>query len=241
MNMSWAWLEPWLTQGKGFLLLGGALVVLSLVVFIRVVGNTLGAWFGRRPPTALRPRARVGSRLIAILTAALFVFAALGVLLSGMVLRTYVSFNRADHIGVVECLSWDPKTRFMVLGFTEIRSGRQGKTQTFSLYGDQWEVSAHVLKWDPGLNLLGMHTGYRLWQLKGSYQDAQAENTGPHRAYDLQGGKDWLFSLVVFLGEKVPGVEAVYGNAVSRPARAGERYDVFITTSGLSVRRRSTP
>lgn len=237
--MSWAFLEPWLTQGKGLLVFGGVLLGLSLVVFVRMLGNTLRAWFGRKPPTALRPRLNVGSRLISLLVAALFVLASLAVLLLGMVLRTYISFNRADHIGVVECLNWDPQERFMVLSFTEIRHGHPGRTQTYSLYGDQWEVSAHVLKWDPGLNLLGMHTGYHLWQIKGAYQDAQAESERPHRAYALQGGQDWLFSLVVFMGEKVPGVEAIYGNAVSRPARAGERYDVFVTTSGLSVRRRT--
>lgn len=237
--MPWAFLESWLTQGKGLLFLGGALLVVSLVVFVRVLGNTLRAWFGRYPRTALRPRAKAGSRLIALLAAALFVLGSLAVLLAGMVLRTYVSFNRADQVGVVECLNWDPQARFMVISFTEIRGGRQGRTQTYSLYGDQWEISAYVLKWDPRLNLLGLHTGYRLSQVKGAYQDAQAESEAPHRAYALQGGKDWLFSVVVFLGEKVPGVEAVYGNAVSRPARAGERYDVFVTTSGLSVRRRA--
>jgi hypothetical protein len=237
--MSWTVLEPWLSHGKGLLLLGGVLLGVSVVVLVRILGNTLRAWFGRYPQTALRPHLNVGSRLIALLAAALFVMASLAVLLLGAVLRTYVSFNRADHIGIVECLNWNPQERFLVLSFTEIRRGQAQHTQTYSLFGDQWEISAHVLKWDPKLNLLGLHTGYRLWQVQGSYLDPEAESERPHRAYALQGGKDWLFSLVELLGEKVPGVEAIYGNAVSRPARAGERYDVFVTTSGLSVRRRS--
>jgi len=126
----------------------------------------------------------------------------------------------------------------MVVSLTKIEKGRIGKSQTFSLYGDQWEISAHILKWHPNVNLLGLHTGYRFNQIKGTYIRAKDENQKPHRAYALANGTDIIWGFLSHYGKSFPLVDAVYGNAVSRPARPGERFDIFVTTSGLTVRRR---
>ncbi len=225
-------------QGNGFILFGGLLLIAGLVICARQLANLVKDFSGRQATSALRPQLAVGRRSAFLLLGLIVLLTGTSLLLAGAALRSYISFTRADQIGIVECLEWNPVDKFMVISFTRIQEGREVNTQTYSVFGDQWEVSAHILKWNSRLNLFGLHTGYRLAQIKGSYREADQAGSRQHRAYALDASRDWLWSWLSRWDRRLPGVEAVYGNAVSRPARAGEAFDIFVTTSGLSARRR---
>jgi hypothetical protein len=226
------------SQGNGLLFAGAVVFVLGLFMFLRQIINILNYYTKRNQPTARRLHLDIDRRLFRMVIAVVLLLVAVSLLLGGITMRTYISFTRADQVGVVECLSWNAKDKFMVVSLATIEKGKTKTKQTFSLYGDQWEISAHILKWDPKVNLMGLHTGYRLNQIKGIYLAAADETNLEHRAYAITPGKDWLWWALSRMDRQLPLVEAVYGNAVSHIAKPGDRFDIFVTTSGLSARRR---
>src|SRR5947199_7227047 len=63
----------------------------------------------------------------------------------------------------------------------------------YELAGDAFYVDAHILKWHPWLNLLGLHTSYELDRVAGRYNAVADERTKPHTAYSL--GRERWFDL----------------------------------------------
>jgi hypothetical protein len=110
----------------------------------------------------------------------------------------------------------------------------------FDLAGDAVYVDAHVLKWRPIGNLLGLTTVYELDRISGRYQrlsdEQQRERTvyslateKPFDAYDLA-RRYWLLR---------PLVDAQYGSAtfIGATAPGDATYEVRVSTTGLLVRR----
>ena len=56
---------------------------------------------------------------------------------------------------------------------------------TFVLAGDQVYVDAHILKWTPMANMLGLHTAYELDRVAGRYDDIQQERTAERTVFAL--------------------------------------------------------
>ncbi|MCK5217913.1 hypothetical protein KAR10_00215 [bacterium] len=227
----------YLQNGSALIFIGILLSVGAVIVLVRTIIGLLEPFWRREQASARRPRLRWGKGLTNLLTALILMFFSLSVLLAGTTLRTYTTFTRQDLVGTIECLEWNPEEKIIIVRFKAISQGRTSAPQTYSLYGDNWEINAHILKWNPKANLMGLHTAYRLNQIKGIYQSAAEESRRPHRAYALTPGKDWIWWFLSRYGESFPLVEAVYGNAVSKPARSGQQFEIFVTTSGLSARR----
>src|SRR3989440_1061246 len=106
----------------------------------------------------------------------------------------------------------------------------------YDLAGDALYMDAHILKWHPWVNLLGLHTSYELDRVAGRYNDVSDERGKPHTAYVLALPSHIdLFSIARrrVLG---PLVDAEYGSAAfvtgSRPAH----YEVRVSTTGLLIR-----
>jgi hypothetical protein len=236
MSSMTSWLSA-LGQGNGLILAGLVLLVLAIIALVA----TLGAWIsGDRlgKHSARRRRLSPVGGLIRLLGCLVLFFFALSLLLAGAALRTYTVFTRQDKIGTLECLDRDADNQRLIVRFTPLRGGSPERSQTYTLSGDQWEVSAHILRWTPKTIQLGIPTAYRLNMLKGVYQHAEDESRLPHQAWALSAGSDWLWSLLDRYGQHLPMVAAVYGNAVSNLTAAGDIFDIYVTTSGLSAQRR---
>jgi hypothetical protein len=112
-----------------------------------------------------------------------------------------------------------------------------GREATFHVAGDQLLVDAHILKWHPLANLLGVHTQYELDRLTGRYQDIQDERTAPRTVHSLKADKPAdLFHLARRYSLLALLVDTEYGSAtyirVDRPAR----FEIRVSTTGLLVR-----
>ncbi len=112
-----------------------------------------------------------------------------------------------------------------------------GREATFHVAGDQLLVDAHILKWHPLANLLGVHTWYELDRLTGRYQDIQDERTAPRTVHSLKADKPAdLFHLARRYSLLALLVDTEYGSAtyirVDRPAR----FEIRVSTTGLLVR-----
>jgi hypothetical protein len=106
----------------------------------------------------------------------------------------------------------------------------------YDLAGDALYMDAHILKWHPWVNLLGLHTSYELDRVAGRYNEVSDERAKPRTAYELArpAGID-LFSIARrhLLG---PLVDAEYGSAAFVPGTRPARFEVRVSTTGLLMR-----
>jgi hypothetical protein len=182
--------------------------------------------------TAWRDRRRVSS-LIGGLTAALCLsLAALcGAISIGI--RGYRAFTREVIAATVKTDPLGPQ-RFRATVLLP-----DGRLHMFDLAGDALYVDAHVLKWRPIANMLGLHTAYELDRIAGRYQSLGDEQTRERTVYSIAAKKPFdAFDLAKRYWVLRPLVDAEYGSAtfVGATAPGGATYEVLVSTTGLLVR-----
>lgn len=112
-----------------------------------------------------------------------------------------------------------------------------GRSERFALAGDELYVDAHILKWKPIANRLGLHTAYELDRIAGRYHALKDEQSQPRTVHELGTPKPLdLFSLRRRSLALAPLLDAEYGSAsfvaVTQPADL----EVRVSTSGLLIR-----
>jgi len=112
-----------------------------------------------------------------------------------------------------------------------------GRSQSFDLAGDEIYVDAHILKWKPVANLIGLHTAYELDRVGGRYQAIEQERSAPRTLYLLRGERSVeLFQLRQRYAFLAPLYDAQYGSATFVQVREPAELEVRVSTSGLLVR-----
>jgi len=112
-----------------------------------------------------------------------------------------------------------------------------GREEVFDICGDAVYVDAHILKWRPWLNLLGLHTAYELDRVAGRYNGLTDERDRPRTVFSLSQPKPFdLFDIVRRFGRLSTLVDAEYGSATFVGARRLAAYEVLVSTSGLLAR-----
>jgi hypothetical protein len=132
-----------------------------------------------------------------------------------------MAFGNSAHQMSVELIMYDD-------------NGHSTSDNTYLLNGDEWMLQGDIVKFPTWLNVLGLHTGYKLTRLEGRFDDINMERSSPHSAIALNGGDDNFFK-TAYSQQSWFGwfVDAAYGNAVfQRPGN----YDVFATQDALIAR-----
>src|SRR5436190_15288132 len=112
-----------------------------------------------------------------------------------------------------------------------------GRTQAFDLAGDEIYVDAHIIKWKPIANLVGLHTAYELDRIAGRYQTLEQERSAPRTIYLLRAERPVeLFALRQRYAFLAPLYDAEYGSATFVQVKEPAELDVVVSTSGLLVR-----
>ena len=112
---------------------------------------------------------------------------------------------------------------------------RQGSD--VELAGDDLYVDAHILKWKPIVNILGMHTDYELDRVAGRYADIADERTKARTIFPLTHEKPLnMFSLRQRYRFLEPLVDAEYGSASFVTADRPAELELRISTTGLLIR-----
>ena len=112
-----------------------------------------------------------------------------------------------------------------------------GREATFDLAGDELYIDAHILKWKPLANLLGLHTAYELDRVAGRYHAIGEERSAVRTVYSL--GRERLVDLFglrrryAFLA---PLLDAQYGSATFVPVTQPAAFDLRVSTTGLLIR-----
>lgn len=112
-----------------------------------------------------------------------------------------------------------------------------GREATYELAGDEIYLDAHILKWKPLANVLGLHTAYELDRIAGRFRAIEQERGAARTVHSL--GRDRavdLFSLRQRYAFLAPLLDAEYGSAtftqVTRPAEL----ELRVSATGLLMR-----
>ena len=111
-----------------------------------------------------------------------------------------------------------------------------GRVETYELAGDDIYVDAHIIKWTPLANQLGLHTSYRLDRIAGRYRAIDQETTARRTVYTI--APPAMVDLVALrrslpLG---PFFDAEYGSASYVPVTQPGELELRVSTTGLLLR-----
>ena len=112
-----------------------------------------------------------------------------------------------------------------------------GRVASYALNGDAIYVDAHVLKWKPWANVLGLHTAYELSRVTGRYNDIDQERTAPRSVHALAQERPVdLFTLRRRYVWLAPLLDADYGSGTFVAVETGKTLELRVSTSGLLLR-----
>jgi hypothetical protein len=205
--------SPFILAAIGFGAFGAILVIAGLVALFR--------W---RP---LRFLVRTLLGLLLLSLGALSAAVALGI-------QGYRALTREEVAARISVKPLAPQK------FTATLRYPDGREQVFDLTGDEIYVDAHILKWKPMANLIGLHTAYELDRVAGRYQAIDQERSAPRSVYLLREERPVeLFRLRQRYAFLAPLYDAEYGSATFVQVTQPAELEVRVSTTGLLMREAS--
>jgi hypothetical protein len=202
--------SPFVLAAALFGVLGGMFIIAGLVALRRA------------RPLRFALRTLAGLLLLALGTLA----GAIGIGMSG-----YRALTREDVAARVVVRPIGPQrfaATFLVADRPEV---------TYEIAGDAIYVDAHILKWKPMANVLGLHTAYELDRVTGRYDDIALEQSGDRTVYSLAQAKPVdLFNLRRSYAFLSPLLDAEYGSGTFVPVTKPAEFEVRVSTTGLLIR-----
>jgi len=111
------------------------------------------------------------------------------------------------------------------------------RDQMFEILGDEWQMDARVITWEPPMTLLGLDPIFRLDRLSGRYSEVEEELSKHRSVHALSEPVTmdvWQFARKY--PKLMPGVDAHYGTATYLPMANGATFEVTMTRTGLIAR-----
>lgn len=118
-----------------------------------------------------------------------------------------------------------------------------GRPETiyYELAGDAIYVDAHILKWKPIVNVLGLHTAYELDRVAGRYDDVEQERASVRTVHTLTPDRRVdLFGLRTRYAFLAPVLDAEYGSGTFVRVTAPTELEIRVSTTGLLIRPADT-
>lgn len=200
-------------------------LVLAMVAFGLLSLLLLGASLA-----AVRRRRWVGTS-VALLSAFLFLTLAALAATLGVATQGYRALTREEVAAVITTKPTGPERFLVTFAFAD------GRRENYELAGNGLYVDAHIVKWHPWANVLGLHTAYQLDRVGGRYDRLEDELRKPRSIFALSPAKPVdLFQVarsLTFLG---PVVDAEYGSATFISVREPRQLELRISTTGLLFR-----
>src|SRR4030042_2663299 len=112
-----------------------------------------------------------------------------------------------------------------------------GHEDSYRLAGDSLYVDAHILKWKPIVNILGLHTVYELDGFSGRYTGIQEELTAPRTMFLVSQKKPLnMFTLRQKYSFLKPLLDVEYGSAAFIKLEKPAKFEIKVSTTGLLIR-----
>jgi len=197
------------------------IIVLVFLCGLLLVGMGIRRLFGRSKFSG-------GFNIVLGIVLVTLAVGSVGVLIN---LYTYQTLTAEQPVGT---LSFE---KFAEREYVATLDTGSGQSRQFTVFGDECQMDARILKWHYFANLIGFDTLYRLDRISGRYKDVAAESTQKRSVYALvedPGIEIW--ALINRFNEHLPWIDAVYGNAVFLPMQQGAAFRITMTGSGLIAR-----
>lgn len=211
-------------------LIGFSLLIIALTGRRPISEDELEEYKRTGVPPRRRRRLHIGRGISGIVLIAL----AVSLLWVTFVVQTYLGLTGDIRVAQVRALpvSNAPHQMSVELILYD-NSGHKASDARYTVKGDDWMLEGDFVKFPTWLNILGLHTGYKLTRLEGRYDDPNMERSNTPTVVVLNGGDDNFFQTMHNQkGWIAPFVDATYGNAVFVQAD-GTLYDVFVSQTGL--------
>ncbi len=183
----------------------------------------------RRKVERYRPRFRWARGVLGLV----LLVVALCLLWLATLMQTYLGLTSDIRVAQVRATSVANAQHEM---FVELvlynKDGQQTSDNTYLVAGDEWMLQGDIIKFPSWLNILGLHSGYKLTRLEGRYDDPNLERHATHTVIVLNGGDDQFFKTVQEQAWTSPFIQAAYGNGVFL-APDGKTYNVYVSQTGL--------
>lgn len=154
--------------------------------------------------------------------------------LFGMITVATQGYRALTHEEVAAVVRTEPLAEKMVMAHFRFPDGKEA---SYKLAGDALYVDAHILKWKPVANILGLHTTYELDRVSGRYADIQDELSKPRTLYALSPDKPLnLFNLRQRYAFLSPLLDAQYGSAAFISVDKPAEFEIRVSTTGLLIR-----
>lgn len=191
--------------------------VLSLIFFIATI-------------SALR-RKKLLSSTLRFLLAALFLTLAS---LFGTITLATVGYRALTYEETAATVRIEPISTKLFMAHFRFPDGRQA---SYKLAGDELYVDAHILKWKPFVNIIGLHTAYELERVTGRYIDVKNELGSPRTVFLLSQDKPLnIFNLRQRYFFFPHLLDAEYGSATFINSDKAAIFEIRVSTTGLLIR-----
>jgi len=178
----------------------------------------------------------VGSGVFSGTLATVFLVLAAAVFALVLDLRTYQRLTSEAPVGELDLSRVAPHQYDAVITYPN------GTVAVFFLRGDEWQVDAHILKWQGTVNLLGFDAAIRLDRISGRYSNIEDERGQPRTVYQLHPPETIdLWDLARRYHRWLPWVDAVYGSATFLPMADKGSYEISASQTGLVARPLNEP
>ncbi len=112
------------------------------------------------------------------------------------------------------------------------QNGKPTSDKTYIVQGDEWMLQGDIVKFPTWLNILGLHSGFKLTRLEGRFDNINMERNSTHTVIELNGGDDNFFKTVQEQAWTSPFVDSAYGSSTFL-SPDGKTYDVFVSQDAL--------
>src|SRR5258707_740520 len=98
----------------------------------------------------------------------------------GLGIQGYRALTREDVVARLSVTPAAPQRFLVTFRYPD------GRELPLEVAGDEVYVDAHILKWKPIANIIGLHTAYELDRLQGRYQDIKQERVAERTVHSLR-------------------------------------------------------
>lgn len=161
------------------------------------------------------------------------IFLALGSLTGGISvgMMGYRALTREEVAAHIVVKPTGPKRFMATFRFPD------GRENTYELAGDEIYVDAHILKWHPYANMIGLHTAYEIDRVAGRYHAVKDEKEAMRTVHALSRDKPVdLYTLGRRFTFIAPVLDAEYGSATFVPVTRPAELELRVSTTGLMMR-----
>ena len=208
---------------------------MNVLVAASAIFTLVGLLFLVATLRAIR-RGRLMRASSSFVTGALAVFVGF---VGAMLMISYLGYERLTEeqlVGVIEFSQNGPEeytARLMIDGQLD---------RLLPLRGDEWQLDARVITWQPPATILGLEPVYQLERLSGRYSSIEREKSEPRTVHALAEERPLdLWTLARAFPRLSPGVDAYYGTATYVPMANGARFRVTLSRDALIARPVNDP